>query len=106
MSVKKIWSAFMIFVVILLAGTLIYHEIEGWSYLNSLYFTTMTVTTVGYGDFVPLTDNGKIFTILFSVSGISLALYVLSLFAKYVLNIRRKKGKPEGYIKLRKKRKK
>jgi len=106
MSGKRIWIAFIIFICILLIGTFVYHEIEGWSYVDSLYFTTVTVTTVGYGDFVPLTTNGKLFTIFFSISGIGLALYILTVFGKYLISIRRRSLKAEGYIKLRRRKKK
>ena len=42
-------------------GTVVYHYIEGWSWLGSLYFSVITLTTIGYGDFSPQTDLGKIF---------------------------------------------
>jgi len=32
-------------------GTVIYHFVEGWSWLDSLYFSVITLTTIGYGDF-------------------------------------------------------
>ena len=41
-------------------GTVIYHFVEGWSWLDSLYFSVITLTTIGYGDFSPQTDLGKI----------------------------------------------
>jgi len=40
---------------ILLSGTFIYHKLEGWSWIDSLYFTTVTMATVGYGDMHPTT---------------------------------------------------
>ena len=46
-------------------GTLICHFVEGWSWLDSLYFSVITLTTIGYGDFSPQTDLGKIFTLLY-----------------------------------------
>lgn len=61
----------------LLVGGAVYHNLEGWSYLDSVYFTAMTITTVGYGDFVPTTPESKVFTIIFSMSGISLVLFAL-----------------------------
>jgi voltage-gated potassium channel len=51
--------------VLLFTGTVSYHLIEEWSIVDSLYFTTMTVTTVGYGDLVPTTDASKLFTVFF-----------------------------------------
>ncbi len=67
---------------LLVVGTLVYHNLEGWSYVNSLYFSSMTLTTIGYGDLVPTTDLAKIVTIFFAFSGVSIVLYSLSVIGK------------------------
>ena len=81
---KKFTFAIIVFLILLSGGALIYSSIEGWSYLDSLYFTVATVTTIGYGDIVPQTDIGKIFTIFFSFFGIGMAFYFFTLFGKYI----------------------
>ena len=43
----------------------------GWTVVQSLYFTTVTVTTVGYGDFTPDTDNMKLFACLLIFLGLT-----------------------------------
>ena len=43
---------------------------EEWSMVDALYFVIVTITTVGYGDLVPLTDKAKIFTVFFMVAGL------------------------------------
>lgn len=53
-------------------GTWFYSKVEGWRALDSLYFTVITLTTVGYGDFSPKTDAGKLFTIFYIFVGIGL----------------------------------
>lgn len=58
----------------LLLGTLFYHWVEGWSYLDSIYFCVVSLGTVGYGDFTPKTPIGKIFTIVYLVNGIVILL--------------------------------
>lgn len=56
--------------LMLIAGAHIYHRLEGWSYLNALYFTVITLTTIGYGDFSPQTNLGKIFSMLYILLGL------------------------------------
>jgi len=55
-------------------GTTVYHYVEGWSWIDSLYFSVITLTTVGYGDFYPQTDAGKLFTIFYIIIGIGIIL--------------------------------
>ncbi len=71
-----------IFLIAIILGSFVYVSLEGWRFLDALYFTAMTVTTVGYGDIVPITDAGKIFTILFSFFGIAMAFYFLGVLGR------------------------
>ena len=59
---------------ILIIGTVVYHSLEGWGWIDSLYFSTITLTTVGYGDFSPQTDGGKLFTIFYIMLGVGIIL--------------------------------
>lgn len=86
MSLHKIGVALIIFIIIILIGGIIYSNLEGWSYIDSIYFSAVTITTLGYGDFAPQTDIGKIFTILFSVSGIAIGLYILTIVGKNIFD--------------------
>lgn len=61
-------------VIILVGGTVFYHFVEDWTWIDSAYFCVITLTTVGYGDFAPQTDEGKLFTIFYLVLGIGIIL--------------------------------
>jgi voltage-gated potassium channel len=62
----------------MLLGTVVFHLVEGWSILDSLYVTAQTVTTVGFGDLTPRTVFGRIFATLFMVVGVGIVLYALT----------------------------
>jgi len=51
-------------------GMVFYHFVEGWSWLDSVYFCVVTVATVGYGDFSPATPYGRLFTIIYIILGV------------------------------------
>ncbi|HKP83889.1 MAG TPA: potassium channel protein [Pyrinomonadaceae bacterium] len=77
----------------LLLGTVVFHLLEGWSILDSLYVTVQTVTTVGFGDLTPRTAIGRLFATFFMMLGVGVVLYALTstvqsivhseLFARY-----------------------
>ena len=71
LSFNAVFSV-LIFFIVIIGASAFYHRLEGWNVLDRVYFTVMTITTVGYGDFVPLTNAGKVFTIFFSFIGIGI----------------------------------
>src|SRR3989344_5346743 len=97
--IKRVFIPVVLFVLLLVSGTLFYHNVEGWRYLDSVYFSVVTVTTLGYGDLSPQTDAGKIFTMIFAFSGIGIAFYFFSLVGRYFLIKQRKQIlKDEGRL--------
>jgi voltage-gated potassium channel len=61
-----------------------YIALEGWSFLDALYMTVMTLTTVGYREVRPLDTSGRVFTITLIVLGVGLALATITLFAALI----------------------
>jgi len=62
----------------ILLGTIMFHVLEGWSILDSLYVTAQTVTTVGFGDLAPRTPFGRAFAVLFMMVSVGIVLYALT----------------------------
>ena len=67
------------------AGVAGYMGIEGWPFLDALYMTIITFTTVGYGEVRPLSDAGRIFTTFLMIGGVGMMLYALTLVVQGVV---------------------
>jgi len=77
-------SLFGLVILLITGGTIFYHFVEKWSYLNSYYFSVVSLATVGYGDFVPKTDIGKVFTTFYILAGIGIIVAFTSNLVKRV----------------------
>ena len=62
-----------------------YMGIEGWSFLESLYMTVLTFTTVGYNEVRSLSTQGRIFTTILMIGGVATMLYTLTAVVQYVV---------------------
>ena len=51
-------------------SVIFYMHVEGWVFLDSVYFMSSTLSLIGLGDFFPKTDMGKIYTSIFSIFGV------------------------------------
>ena len=68
--------------LLLVAGTLIFMIIEEFSPLDSFYFSFITLATIGYGDLSPVTDLGKLVTVVYSIAGLGIMAALISTIAK------------------------
>ena len=71
-------------VILLVFGTIFYSQVEGWSLVDSFYFSVVTLTTVGYGDLTPDTPVGKLATTIYIFFGLS----VIGVFASSLVKSR------------------
>ena len=53
-------------------GTVVMHYLEKLTWVKAVYFSVVSLTTVGYGDIVPTTDAGRIFVCLYLLAGIGI----------------------------------
>jgi hypothetical protein len=71
---KDMKKILLLFFGCFIIGVVFYHTVEDFSFSDAIYFTAMTLTTVGYGDFFPHTDAGKLFTTVYAFLGIGIFL--------------------------------
>ena len=69
------------FVFLLLTATFFYHFAEGWSWVDSFYFSSTTFITIGHAELLPSSDLSKLFTVGLSFAGVSAFLAVITLVA-------------------------
>lgn len=73
---RKIHREFRFLAVLSIAtlglGTIVFRLVEGWRWIDSFYYSAVSLTTVGYGDFTPSTDIGKLIAVLYLFIGIGI----------------------------------
>jgi voltage-gated potassium channel len=68
--VRRLWTSLAVFAGVVVAGVAGYMLIESWSPLDSLFMTVTTISTVGFGEVHPLSDTGRVFTMLLILMGV------------------------------------
>lgn len=71
----------------LMIGTVFYRIVEGWSWIDCIYFSVVTLTTVGYGDLNPTTAISKIFTIFYILIGLGLFLVFVDTLSRRLFRV-------------------
>ncbi|MDO7173972.1 potassium channel family protein [Mariniflexile sp. AS56] len=82
----RIYAAVFLMVFILLVGVAGYRLISGYSWVDAVYMTVITMTTVGFGEVVPLDQESKIFTIVLILASVLIMGYALSIITEYILS--------------------
>jgi len=84
--------SFITVVFYYVVGLIYYQSQEGWDIITTLYFQTVTLTTVGYGDFSPTTKHARIFTIVYIFAGIIIVGRIINDFAQSILDYAEKQS--------------
>lgn len=72
-------------------GTVVFHFLESWTWIQSFYFSVITLTTVGYGDLVPSTDMARLFVAIYILIGVSAGVTALGIIGSDLLSSREEK---------------
>lgn len=71
-----IWALAMVFI-----GTIVFRYLEGWAWVDAFYFSVISLTTVGYGDFVPTDPLTKVLSVIYILSGIGMLFSLIDVIA-------------------------
>jgi hypothetical protein len=72
-------------------GTVVFHQLESWTWVQSLYFSTTTLTTIGYGDLHPTTDASRLVDVVYMIFGVITVLSAFTIIGTTRLEERAKK---------------
>ncbi|WP_299213977.1 potassium channel protein [uncultured Dokdonia sp.] len=82
---SKIYVAITLVAGTLLIGVLGYKMIAGYGWVDALYMTVITVTTVGYGEVNPLTPEAKLFTVILILCSVVIVGYAITIITEYII---------------------
>lgn len=82
---RRIRWATLLLVLAFVYGVAGYMLLEGWGFLDALYMTAITFTTVGYREVRPLDATGRVFTLTVMAVGVGLVLITIALAAQWVI---------------------
>ncbi|KAK9236387.1 hypothetical protein V1525DRAFT_427106 [Lipomyces kononenkoae] len=73
------------FCIFWLVGALVFSRLEGWTYFDSVYFCSLCLLTIGYGDFVPTSPGSKSFFVLWSLMAVPLVTILISSLCETII---------------------
>lgn len=83
---EKIYTAIVLLVILLAVGILGFRFMSEYSWIDALYMTVITVTTVGFGEVHPLDDTSKIFTVFLILTSVVILGYAIKVITEYILS--------------------
>lgn len=85
-GLNNLYYAGLLLVIVLIIGVTGYRVIEGFSLLDSLYMVIITMATVGFGEVQPLSDAGKVFTMILILSSFGIFGYVITTITRFIMD--------------------
>lgn len=83
---SKIYAALAMLISLMCIGILGYKFISDYSWINAVYMTVITITTVGFAEVNPLDTESKIFTIFLILASVVIVGYAISIITEYILS--------------------
>ena len=85
LKLNKLVFGFGLLLMSMVLGQFGFVYLEGYTPLEALYMTVITLSTVGYSEVKPLSDTGRIFTIFYILFNLGIFAYAISIFTTYIV---------------------
>lgn len=82
----KIYVAIALLLLLLLIGILGFKLISGYTWIDAIYMTVITITTVGFGEVQPLDEFSKIFTVFLILASVVIVGFAISIITEFILS--------------------
>ncbi len=82
----KIYIAIILLILVISIGVLGFRFFSNYSWIDALYMTVITMSTVGFSEVHPLDDNAKLFTIFLIATSVSIFAYSVSVITEYIVS--------------------
>jgi len=83
---SKLNTAVVLLILVLIIGVFGFKIISDFSWLDAVYMTVITVTTVGFGEVQPLDQESKLFTIILIIMSVIIVGYALKIITEYIIS--------------------
>ena len=85
-------ALFKLLLIMLASGVLFYTQVEHWSFIDALYFSVITIATIGYGDLAPTTTFSKVFTMFYALVGVGIFVALAAKIGSVLLERRKEQA--------------
>ena len=83
---SKIYTAIAMLVLVIFVGVVGFRIMSGYTWLDAIYMTVITITTVGFGEVKPLDPQAKIFTVFLILTSVVIVGYAITVITEYILS--------------------
>jgi len=82
----KVYIAILLLIIVVATGVFGFHFLSDYSWVDALYMTVITMTTVGFEEVQPLDDRGKLFTVFLISTSVAIFAYSVSVITEYIIS--------------------
>lgn len=83
---SKLYTAVTLLIILIVCGIVGFRILTKTSWIDSLYMTVITITTVGFKEVIPLNDQAKIFTIFLILASVIIVGYAIKVITEYIIS--------------------